>query len=66
MFVNYTDKSKLLSGGNEGQIKIREHLILSGQNPLSSILLSNYVKSIIFWDMTPCSPLSFNRRFGGT
>jgi hypothetical protein len=25
-----------------------------------------YMKSIIFWDMTPCSPLSFNRRFGGT
>jgi hypothetical protein len=24
------------------------------------------LKSIIFWDMTPCSPLSFNRRFGGT
>jgi hypothetical protein len=24
------------------------------------------MKSIIFWDMTPCSPLSFNRRFGGT
>jgi hypothetical protein len=23
------------------------------------------MKSIIFWDMTPCS-LSFNRRFGGT
>jgi hypothetical protein len=23
-------------------------------------------KSIIFWNMTPCSPLSFNRRFGGT
>jgi hypothetical protein len=23
------------------------------------------MKSIIFWDMTPCSPLSFNRRFGG-
>jgi hypothetical protein len=22
-------------------------------------------KSIIFWDITPCSPLSFNRRFGG-
>jgi hypothetical protein len=21
------------------------------------------MKSIIFWDMTPCSPLSFNRRF---
>jgi hypothetical protein len=24
------------------------------------------LKSIIFWDMTPCSPLSFSRRFGGT
>jgi hypothetical protein len=24
------------------------------------------MKSIIFWDVTPCSPLSFNRRFGGT
>jgi hypothetical protein len=24
------------------------------------------LKSIIFWDMTPFSPLSFNRRFGGT
>jgi hypothetical protein len=21
---------------------------------------------IIFWDMTPCSPFSVNRRFGGT
>jgi hypothetical protein len=24
------------------------------------------MKSIIYWDMTPCSPSSFNRRFGGT
>jgi hypothetical protein len=24
------------------------------------------MKSIIIWDMTPCSPSSFNRRFGGT
>jgi hypothetical protein len=24
------------------------------------------LKSIIFWDMTPCSPLSLNRRFEGT
>jgi hypothetical protein len=24
------------------------------------------MKSIIIWDMMPCSPLSFNRRFGGT
>jgi hypothetical protein len=27
---------------------------------------SNSMKTIIFWDMTPCSPLSFNRRFGET
>jgi hypothetical protein len=25
-----------------------------------------YIKSIIFWEVTPCSLLSFNRRFGGT
>jgi hypothetical protein len=24
------------------------------------------LKSAIFWDKTPCSPLKFNRRFGGT
>jgi hypothetical protein len=24
------------------------------------------IKSTIFWDITPCSPLSVNRRFGGT
>jgi hypothetical protein len=28
--------------------------------------LYQILKSIIFWDMTLCSPLSFNRRFGGT
>jgi hypothetical protein len=31
-----------------------------------SIQTVGNVKSIIFWDMTSCSPLSFNRRFGGT
>jgi hypothetical protein len=24
------------------------------------------MKSVSFWDITPCSPLSVNRRFGGT
>jgi hypothetical protein len=24
------------------------------------------MKSIIFWDITPCSPLKVGRRFGGT
>jgi hypothetical protein len=27
---------------------------------------SSYVKSIFFWDMTPCSALNGTRRFGGT
>jgi hypothetical protein len=42
-------------------------------NSLSSWAYSNYegetdhsVKSSIFWDTTPCSPLKFNQRFGGT
>jgi hypothetical protein len=30
------------------------------------VLTAVVMKSIIFWDITPCSPLSFNRRFGGT
>jgi hypothetical protein len=24
------------------------------------------MKSTVFWDITPCSPLKVNRRFGGT
>jgi hypothetical protein len=24
------------------------------------------MKSSIFWDITPCTPLKINRRFGGT
>jgi hypothetical protein len=30
------------------------------------VLTAVVMNSIIFRDMTPCSPLSFNRRFGGT
>jgi hypothetical protein len=30
------------------------------------VLTAVVIKSIIFWDMTLCSPLSFNRRFSGT
>jgi hypothetical protein len=32
----------------------------------SEVLTAVVMKSIIFWDITPCSPLSVNRRFGGT
>jgi hypothetical protein len=30
------------------------------------VLTPVVMKSIIFWDITPCSPLIFNRCFGGT
>jgi hypothetical protein len=30
------------------------------------VLTPVVMKSTIFWDMTPCSPLRVNRRFGGT
>jgi hypothetical protein len=28
-------------------------------------IMRNFVKSVIFWDITSCSPLKVNRRFGG-
>jgi hypothetical protein len=30
------------------------------------VLTAVVMKSIIFWDIAPCGPLSVNRRFGGT
>jgi hypothetical protein len=30
------------------------------------VLIAVVMKSTIFWDITPCSPLKVNRRFGGT
>jgi hypothetical protein len=30
------------------------------------VLTAVAMKSTIFWDITPCSPLKVNRRFGGT
>jgi hypothetical protein len=30
------------------------------------ILTEVVIKSSNFWNITPCSPLKFNRRFGGT
>jgi hypothetical protein len=32
----------------------------------SVVLKAVFMKSTIFWDITPCSPLEVNRRFGGT
>jgi hypothetical protein len=40
------------------------------RNPLKDVgfevLTAVVMKSTVFWDITPCSPLSGNRRFGGT
>jgi hypothetical protein len=30
------------------------------------VLTAVVMKSTVFWDITPCSPLSVSRRFGGT
>jgi hypothetical protein len=37
---------------------------LKGRN--TTLKTKHFLKSIIFWDITQCSPLSVNRRFGGT
>jgi hypothetical protein len=46
------------------------HLLLSAQTFLCvvgfEVLTAVVMKSIIFWHITPCSPLSVNQRFGGT
>jgi hypothetical protein len=36
------------------------------KNMFIEVLTAVVMKSTIFWDITPCSPLSVNRRFGGT
>jgi hypothetical protein len=33
---------------------------------MCEVLVAVVMKSCIFWDMTPCSPLKINRRFRGT
>jgi hypothetical protein len=38
------------------------NLICVGFEVLTTVIM----KSAIFWDISPCSPLSVNRRFGGT
>jgi hypothetical protein len=53
-------------------VPLKRHSTLNGLQDVISqktelfFLRIYYLKSIVFQDMTPCSPLSFNRRFGGT
>jgi hypothetical protein len=39
------------------------HINIQETDILTTVLM---LKSTIFWDTTPCSPLKVNRRFGGT
>jgi hypothetical protein len=43
-------------------VKKKNLLLLVGVEVFTAVVM----KSITFWDMTPCSLLSANRRFGGT
>jgi hypothetical protein len=39
----------------------------TGNNSVTfEVLVAVVMKSSIFWDITPCSPLKENPRFGGT
>jgi hypothetical protein len=40
--------------------KLLESINISGFDVFTAVVM----KSIIFWDITPCTPLSVNRRFG--
>jgi hypothetical protein len=39
-----------------------DRLVIVGFEVLTAVVM----KSSIFWDITPCSPLKVNRSFGGT
>jgi hypothetical protein len=39
---------------------------MQNQLLLVTVLTAVVTKATIFWDITPCSPLKVNRRFGGT
>jgi hypothetical protein len=44
------------------QRPIYEHIYYIGCEVLAPVVM----KSTVFWDITPCCPLKFNGRFGGT
>jgi hypothetical protein len=50
------------------QMRVQEDMYVSGSSV--QIILTTMrmliIKSINFWDIMPCSPMSVNRRFGGT
>jgi hypothetical protein len=46
--------------------KLREHINQQSASVGFEVFTAVVMKTIIFWDMTLCSPMSFNRRFGGT
>jgi hypothetical protein len=56
-----------LPTGKEQQYPLGDSQKRNIDSPVGfEIFTAVVLKSTIFWDMTLCSPLSFNRRFGGT
>jgi hypothetical protein len=47
---------------HDRNLSSRNHYSFVGFEVFTAVVM----KGIIFWDMTPCSPLSCTRRFGGT
>jgi hypothetical protein len=58
--VNLMGRKHFGDKGENGNIKTDHEYV--GFEVFAAVVM----KSIIFWDMTPCSPLCSNRRFGGT
>jgi hypothetical protein len=60
MFVSWNMCGIPVAANEPGQTVIDE------VDTFTALLISVLMKSIFFWDMTPCSALSGTRRFGGT
>jgi hypothetical protein len=63
-FVYFLSPSRHIPGLN--QATTNSFRILSNSCVKFEVLAAVFMKSTIFWDITPCSPLRVNRPFGGT
>jgi hypothetical protein len=62
VFLSYVIATKKRGGGDTSHTSNLETVRLVGIEVLTAVVM----KSTIFWDITPCSLLKVNRRFGGT
>jgi hypothetical protein len=59
------------SGKSDSDVAARLHPLLVGGERAklyvgSEVLTAVFMEGSLFWDITPCSPLSINQHFGGT